>query len=188
MKVPKIPQIEIDWHEHEKNVVRNEANKKIKPPKPGSGCLPFYVVPVLAFIGMLLAFCSSAQIVRPSDHADFLTLSVGTLGEQYVRYEHDVTDKYILLQASAYAGVHGYGIQYKLGAGYAPKGSKVRAYIFLPYFNMNFSEKGYNTPFAAEIFLDQGRFQGSVNFDVYPLGVLVVPSARIRYRFAKYRF
>lgn len=189
----KIPLLEIDWHEHEKNAAKmQELKAKKSPPKPsGGGCLPFLLVPVIALLAAL--FCldvkaQSSQRVLPSDHADYLGVSIGTLGEQYVRYEHDVTDKYVLLQASAYAGLNGYGVQYKLGAGYAPAKSKVRAYIFLPYMNMSFKDFGYNTPFAAEVFYDLKKIHLSAHFDIYPLGTLIVPSARVRWRLAKYRF
>lgn len=124
---------------------------------------------------------------EPSDHADYVGLSIGTLGENYLRWEHSVTDRNVILQASLQVGPSGVNLQYKLGIGYAPKESKIRAYVFLPYFNLSLAKRGYNTPFCSEIFLDYKRWQASLNLDIYTLGTTVIPSIRAKYRIFKFR-
>lgn len=179
-----MPQIEdIDWHEYEKNVVRNQQKKEI-PNRKGRGCLGILLVLALS---LLFSFSVKAQKYIPSDHADYIGISAGTLGENYLRWEHSVTDRYVLLQASLQGGPSGLNLQYKLGVGYAPRGSKIRAYIFMPYFNLSLREMKYNTPFSAEGFYDYKRWQASLNLDIYTQGTAVVPSIRAKYRILKFR-
>lgn len=139
-------------------------------------------------LAILLVSLTVRGQVLPSDHADYAEISVGTQGEYRLRVAHEVTDKYMILQASAYVGLHGqYGLQYKMGIGYAPQGSKFRAYVFIPYFNMSLNEHAYNSPFCAEFFYWTGKLQTSVNVDVYTKGTVVVPSIRLRYQITKFR-
>jgi hypothetical protein len=123
----------------------------------------------------------------PSNHADYLGVSIGTMGENYVRWEHSVTDKYVLLQGSIQAGENGLFLQYKLGVGYAPKFSRFRAYCFMPYFNLDLQKMSYNTPFSVEAFYDMGRWEVSLNLDIYPKGTMVIPSIRAKYRLFRFR-
>jgi hypothetical protein len=122
-----------------------------------------------------------------SDHAIYTGVSIGTLGEQYLRAEYEVTEAYMILQASFQVGPQGLGVQYKMGAGYAPKDSPFRIYAYIPYFNMSIDEMGYNTPFCIEAFYGRGKLQGSVNIDIYTEGVVLVPSIRVRYRLIKFK-
>lgn len=94
-------------------------------------------------------------------------------------------DSWALLQLSTYVGINGYGLQYKLGAGYV--GDRFRVYGYLPYFNLSLTDRGYNTPFGVESFYDFGKWQTSLNLDIYTQGTVIVPSIRVRYKIFKFK-
>jgi hypothetical protein len=141
---------------------------------------------IITLLLIQLSLVLNAQY-RPSDHSTYLTASVGSLGENYVRLEHDVTDSWAILQGSIQAGPNGFGLQYKLGAGYVSLDRKIRVYGYLPYFNYSFTGKGYNTPFGIEVFLWNNRIQASTNLDIYTQGIAIIPSVRIRYQLTKFK-
>ena len=122
-----------------------------------------------------------------SDHAMYVGVSGGIQGEDYLRLEHSITDSYILMQISLQANQSNVIFQYKTGLGYAPKHSKFRAYVFMPYLNLNLTEMGYNTPFCVEAFYDKGPWQASLNLDIYTQGTVLVPSIRAKYRILRFK-
>lgn len=140
---------------------------------------------LLLFIVILFSKSLSAQYV-PSDHSSFIGISSGTNSENYIRLEHEIRDKYILLQTSVFWSPEDYGIQYKTGVGYV--GEKFRIYGYIPYLNFSLKEMSYNTPFGIEAFFEEGMFQSSIHLDIYTSGIIIVPSVRIRYRLTKFRF
>lgn len=122
-------------------------------------------------ITILLVALSTITYSQRTDQIRFTTgISAGAYGEVYSRTALTSTERGAIFQVAYCTSFKDDYIQLKIGYGYDSK--KWRAYLYLPYFNYNM-DKGYNTPFSAEVFYDNSF---SLNIDVYKN--VVVPSLR----------
>lgn len=138
-----------------------------------------HVIKYLLLLFPTFAFGQLADNYNEDQYSTYITPSVGTQGETYLRAEIENTLAFGMMQASVQTNIERTNLQLKLGFGWNQK--DWRLYIFMPYLNYSVDERRYNTPFCAEGFWNpRSRWvpQIALNIDVYKNSV--VPSLRAK--------